>query len=173
MIVDATKIEELVECHPMWAIAYQTIDLDETELRENKVFTFDSELQVQSIVASTVLDILDDTCLKDDLGINTSSNYKKLLAIYYLIDYFNILKAELEYCPNGDETYDEFIKRKKAEFKLDCIRKQFACEYDLTDIYEELYKTMGIPVAGASTPGLNYMTINDDGCNIYTIYKTK
>jgi hypothetical protein len=173
MIVDATNIEELKECYPSWQVPYKAVELDREELLENKTFTLKKEDEILNSVSKEVLDVLDDLCLKEDLGINASRNYKKLLAIYSLIDYLNILKGELVYCTTEGETYSELIKRKKEEFKLDCIRKAFACEYDIADIYEDIYDSIGIPSEGATAPGLGQMTINNDNCNIYTIYKTK
>lgn len=174
MDVIASKIERLEECFPSPAINYQLIELDSDELRENKAFTVKKEEEVLNIVSEEVLNTLDDTCLKEDLGINASLNYKKLLAVYSLVDYLNILRGEIDFCDKeDDETYDELILRKKEEFKINCIRKVFICEYDLADVYEQIYAQIGIPELGATAPGIGQMTINDDSCNIYTIYKTK
>jgi hypothetical protein len=172
MDVVASKIEALEDCYPFWQIPYTLIELDREELGENKAFSSKKEDEVLNIVSQVVLDTLDELCLKEDLGMNGSFYHKKLLTIYSLIDYLNILKGELVYCLNDEESYEEFIARKKEEFKLDCIQQNLICEYDLADVYQEIYDAIGIADGGLGA-GIGQMTINEDDCNIFTVYKTK
>jgi hypothetical protein len=122
--------------------------------------------RLEVIIEPYITEIMKDLCLKDDLGLDSTSLYEKLDDIYNIIEYLFLLKKTiLESYVCGEEVDADVTKER---FKYDCVRETLSCRYNLGSLFDKLALEIKIPNGRL---GINYMTINDNTCNIFKVHK--
>jgi len=125
--------------------------------------------ELEIIIEPYTSAIFKELSIRDEIGKDATDLYNKIDDIYNMIDYLFLLKEEiltLYVCGGIADS-----KEVKDRFKYDCVRETMNCKYNLGSLFDKLAEKIAIPKDGRL--GINYMTINEDECNIFKIHKIK
>lgn len=147
-------------CYPTFIVNPKAfVDIEGVNKRE----------EVENAIEPTVLALVKELSLKDNLGINSRFLYEKMEAVYNIVEYIYMVRDKVleDYIRNNEVDSDKI----KEELKYDCVRFTMSCRYNLGTLFDEIAEIIRIPDGEL---GVGYMTINvNTNNNINTVHKIR